>query len=211
MLERKRIRLNIGYVLFFLMTSGCVTNPETKDQSNNLCDQINKDADLYSYWTKEESYDSILTVIESCEKTPKVLSAKLNLLSLLGRYEEALRLISTMKRSDFMTPYDSISNLNYFKSKLTKDSLVKKELFKQTLEYISAYLEEQPTDTLAVFHYCGTSLEILSEDRLYEKIDSMAKRNDFSPVYEFAISTYLSEYLERYKRSLEQYKKAKVI
>ena len=99
----------------------------------------------------------------------------------------------------------------YFKSKLTKDSVAKKELYKQTLEYISAYLEEQPTDTLALFHYCGTSLEILSEDELYEKIDSIAKRNDFSPIYELAISTYLSKYLERYKRSLEQYKKAKVI
>jgi len=207
----KGVRFSISYLIFFLMTSGCVTNPETKDQSSNLCDQVNNDADLYSYWKKEESYDSLLTVIESCEKTPKVLSARLNLLSLLGRYEEALRLISTMKRSDFMTPYDSISNLNYFKSKLTKDSVVKIELYKQTLGYISAYLEEQPTDTLAVFHYCGISLEILSEDELYEKIDSMARRNDFSPLYEFTISAYLSKYLERYKKSLEQYKKAKVI
>jgi len=211
MLNRNSIRFNISYVLFFLMTSGCVTNPETKDQSNNLCNQVNKDADLYSYWMNEESYDSLLTVIESCEKTPKVLSARLNLLSLLGRYEEALRLISTMKRSDFMTPYDSISNLNYFKSKLTKDSVVKKDLYKQTLEYISVYLEEHPTDSLALFHYCGTSLEILSEEELYQKIDSIARRNDFSPMYELAISAYLSKYLDRYKRSLEQYKKAKVI
>jgi hypothetical protein len=211
MLKRKSIKFKnkISYVVFFLI--GCVTNPETKDQSNNFCDQVNNDADLYSYWINEESHDSLLTVLESCERTPKVLSARLSFLSLLGRYEEALRLISTMKRSDFMTPYDSISKLNYFKSKLTKDSVIKKELYKQTLKYISAYLEEQPTDTLAVFHYCGTSLEVLSEEQLYQKIDSIARRNDFSPIYELAISTYLSKYLERYKRSLEQYKKAKVI
>lgn len=211
MLNRKSLRIKSCYVLFFLVASGCL-NTETKDQSDdNLCDQINKGADFYSHWIKEESYDSLLTVVESCEKTPEVLSARLNLLSLLGRYEEALRLISSLKRSDFMTQYDSISSLNYFESKLTKDSVVKKELYKQTLEHISAYLEEQPTDSLALFHYCGTALEILSKEELYKKIDSIAKRNDFNPVYELAISTYLSKYLERYKRSLEQYKKSKII
>ncbi|WP_424964139.1 hypothetical protein [Ekhidna sp.] len=94
---------------------------------------------------------------------------------------------------------------------LATDSLVKKNLHNQTLKHISIYLESQPTDTFALGHYCGQALEIISEKELYERLDSMSKYNDFNPVYEFVISTYLPNYLERYRKLVEESKEARSI
>jgi len=204
-LKKNNVILYLSIALY-----GCGFSSES-DKSASFCDQVNRGDDLYKYWIEPKYHDSLLLVIQDCEQTPEVLSARLNLLSLLDKNEEALNLIATLNSSDFKTSYDSISSLNYFKAAMTDDLMVKRKLNSLTMDHISTYLKSNPMDTLALFSYCEIALKVLSKKELYIKLDSMSKQNDLDSVYEFVISSYLPEFLESYENGLKEEKDAVII
>lgn len=183
-------------VLLILINFSC--SRENNDDKNiyNSNDDYD-DLDSIMYTRNPEFDDSLLMVIKTFDITPETINARLELLSQLNKFEEALVFLSKLSSNDFERPYDSVRFKNYFKSKLLKDQKKRDELSKQTVDYIKMYLVKHPLDTLTLASYCEYKLKYMSRDKVYNSIDSMSSSNNFHPVYDFIISIYFPEVLDK--------------
>ncbi|QSE97231.1 hypothetical protein [Fulvivirga lutea] len=153
--------------------------------------KANIDSVIHERDTLQDSL--LLEIVKKCGNSPKFVELRLSILSKLNRYNEGLEYIKSLDDSNFLNPYDSLVYSVSFQQKLIQDEFAKLDLTQKVVHEMENHLAEFPLDTLALANYCQFSLEYKSKDEVLDKIDSMARNNNFDRTYDFVVWLYFPD------------------
>ncbi len=205
-MKNKNSSIELLIVISFLGLFGvsCGNHSVSTHVVEKSCDFSDSDLDSLIFHRDQTSDSLLFEQIRRCQDLPRIVELKLDLLTSLDRFREALLYLDTLDRENFSNSYDSLIYRIFFESKLTIDKEAKINMFKTVTDELERYLLKTPLDTLALGNYCLYSLEYNPPEFVFKKIDSMAFANNYDPTYKFVMALYFPDRLKHYQKSILQ-------